>query len=115
MAPKKILILEDDVLLAQGLTRDLESLGLEVLGPAFDCGAALELLLRDTPDLAILDTHLGEETCEVVLEQCLVQNVPVLISTGQDQREVPVFAAGHRRLGKPYIIDQLPLAIGLVA
>ena len=108
MAAKKVLVLEDDMIVADALKFDLEAIGIRVLGPAFDCSSALELLLRERPDFAILDTHLGSETCEVVLEECRAQNVPVIISSGHGPTELPTFALGFPLLGKPYLTRALP-------
>ena len=58
----KILIVEDEWLIGEDLKDRLEQLGHEVLGPALNCSAALELIFRTRPDLAVVDTHLGSET-----------------------------------------------------
>jgi DNA-binding response OmpR family regulator len=114
MSVKTVLILEDDLMLAESLKLDLEAIGLRVLGPAPDCSAALELLLRERPDLAILDTHLGTETCEVVIDECNAQAVPVVISSGHAADELPTFAMGLPLLGKPYLTDALPSLVARV-
>ena len=99
--------LEDDAIVAENLRSDLEEIGLRVIGPAFNCSAALELLLRERPDFAILDTHLGSETCEVVLDECAAQNVPVIIASGHGPAELPTFAIGFPLLSKPYLSEHL--------
>lgn len=80
MVPSRILVVEDNTDQAKALKQALESLGHTVLGPAPDCSSALELIWREKPDLAFVDTHLGSETCEVVLEECDQQAVPVIIT-----------------------------------
>ena len=111
MPPKRVLVLEDEYLIAETLREDLESLGVGVMGPAADCSAALELLWRERPDLAILDTHLGSETCEVVLEECRAQAIPVVIFSGHIPADLPAFASGLPAIPKPYLIDQLSRAL----
>jgi DNA-binding response OmpR family regulator len=102
-----VLLLEDDAIVAEGLRADLEDRGFRVLGPAFDCSAALEVTLRERPDFAILDTHLGSETCEAVLDECIAQEIPVAITTGHQAHEVPGFATGFSLLPKPYLPEHL--------
>ena len=98
-----VLVVEDEWLLAEDLKEELESLGCKVLGPAPSCAAALELLFRDhKPDLACVDTQLGPETCEAVLEECQRLGIPVVISTGHHPRELPTFATGRPLLSKPH-------------
>jgi len=41
---KRVLVLEDEFLVAETLREDLESLGVSVIGPTANCSAALELL-----------------------------------------------------------------------
>lgn len=97
-----ILVLEDEWLISEVLKEQLEDMGHQVLGPAPTCAAALEVLLRERPDAAILDTQLGSETCEVVLEECQRQGVPVVISSGHAAGSLPPFAMGLPLLPKPY-------------
>ena len=114
MASKRILILEDEFLIADVLREDLEALGATVIGPALDCAAALELLWQgEPPDLAILDTHIGSDTCEVVLEECRSRRIPVLIFSGHAPGSLPAFADGLPRLAKPYLADGLAISVGI--
>jgi DNA-binding response OmpR family regulator len=98
----KVLIVEDEWLIAEDLKLSLEELGLEVLGPALNCAAALEIIWRHKPDLAFVDTQLGSETCEAVLEECERQAVPVVISSGHAAGLLPDYCKDFPLLGKPY-------------
>lgn len=58
----KILIVEDEALIAESLQDTLEGLGYEVIGMAMRAKEALDIIAKETPDLAILDINLkGEE------------------------------------------------------
>jgi len=100
----KILIVEDDAEMASALKAILEAHGHSVLGPASDCSSALELIWREPPDLAFVDTHLGSETCAVVLEECDQQMVPVIISASENGG-LPKFCGARRSVQKP-VSDQ---------
>lgn len=106
-----ILILEDELDIADDIKERVESLGHQVMGPAPDCSAALELIWRERPDLALLDTHLGHQTCEAVLEECVQQGIPVLIATDRTLTEIPHFIGAHPRVEKPYEPDSLSEAL----
>lgn len=97
MVPSRILVVEDNADQAKALKQALEDLGHTVLGPAPDCSSALELIWREKPDLALVDTHLGSETCEVVLEECDQQAVPVIVTLGEDG-DPPHFCGSRDRL-----------------
>jgi len=57
----KILIVEDEFIIAQDLRRILISLGHAVMGMAKSADEALEKIKNEKPDLVLLDIHiLGE-------------------------------------------------------
>lgn len=96
----KILIVEDDSSAGVALADILERNGHTVLGPAPDCSSALEILWRERPDFAFVDTHLGSETCEAVLDECDLQDVPVIITHGP-AKDVANFVIGRQGVQKP--------------
>ena len=59
MSSKRILIVEDEFIIAQNLTQILVELGYVVSGHAFDAAEALEILQKGQTDLALLDINLG--------------------------------------------------------
>ena len=99
MVPSRILIVEDNADQAKALRQALEELGHTVLGPAPDCSSALEVIWREKPDLAFVDTHLGSETCEVVLQECDQQAIPVII-TLEEEADLPSFCSTRDQLAR---------------
>lgn len=97
MISSRILVVEDNADQARVLKLALEGLGHTVLGPAPDCSSALELIWREKPDLALVDTHLGSDTCEVVLEECDQQAIPVII-TLEERADLPDFCGTRDRM-----------------
>ncbi|MDB5612646.1 MAG: response regulator [Devosia sp.] len=110
MTGSKILIVEDEADHGVELKRILERNGHTVLGPAPDCSSALEILWRERPDFAFVDTHLGSETCEAVLEECDNQDVPVIITTSEITG-TPAFIGTRANLGKPLMEDVVNTAV----
>lgn len=97
MVSSRILVVEDNADQAKLLKQALEDLGHTVLGPAPDCSSALELIWREKPDLALVDTHLGSDTCEVVLDECDQQAIPVII-TLEEEADLPDFCSTRDRM-----------------
>ncbi|MEQ8237746.1 MAG: response regulator [Cyclobacteriaceae bacterium] len=58
MATVKILVVEDEMIIANNICMILEDLGYQVLEPAINYAEALETIERDEPDLALLDIQL---------------------------------------------------------
>ena len=111
MPKLKVLVVEDEWLIAEDLKSSLEDLGCEVVAIAPSCAAALEVIWRERPDLAYVDTRLGSETCEAVLEECERQNVPVIISSGHLGEDLPSFALGRPALNKPFQLSELEASL----
>ncbi len=59
MGKIKILVVEDELIIADNICDILEELGYEVLEPAVSYTEALETLEREKPDLALLDIQLA--------------------------------------------------------
>ncbi len=59
MSKIKILVVEDEIVIADNICAILEDLGYEVLEPAIHYDEALETIKEELPDLAILDIQLG--------------------------------------------------------
>ncbi len=110
MTRSKILIVEDEAHHGEQLKQVLEERGYRVLGPAPDCSAALELIWRERPDIAFVDTHLGSETCEAVLDECDLQDVPVII-TSTEPDQLPQFCGDRSGVGKPAAVLAVDAAI----
>lgn len=59
MSKVKILVVEDEIVIADNICMILEDLGYELLEPAIDYEEALETIEAEKPDMAILDIQLG--------------------------------------------------------
>jgi CheY-like chemotaxis protein len=59
--PAKILVVEDEGIVAFNLQQRLQQLGYEVLGPAESDQDSLALVTRERPDLVLMDIHIKGE------------------------------------------------------
>jgi DNA-binding NtrC family response regulator len=110
-AMSKVLIVEDEPVIAEYLTACIQEMGFDVVGPA-GCTEALAILSEVKPQLAVLDASLVGETSEAVLHECQRQGIPVIISTGEI--EIPEFCEGLPLLNKPYSEDALRSAFAAI-
>lgn len=78
---RSILVVEDEALVAWDLESTLHAAGLKVLGPVASVKAALDLLLTNRPDAAILDVNLKGELVTPVARALRNMNVPFVLST----------------------------------
>jgi len=106
--PRRILLVEDEALVAMDLAESLRDAGFTVLGPASTQLQAHALLDREDCDLAVLDVNLGGGESSASLAARLAEKqVPCLFLTGYapDQLASP-FRDGEV-IAKPVIAAQL--------
>jgi response regulator NasT len=86
----RILIAEDDPVIAIGLSARLKALGHEPLGPATDGREAIELARRDPPDLYLFDVDMpqldGLSAARELTEEGLRR--PIVVITGVDDPDL---------------------------
>jgi two-component SAPR family response regulator len=109
---KRILVVEDEALIAVMVEDMLMELGSDVVGPAGTIEAALELARQERIDAAILDVNVRGERIDPVAEALIARGVPVLFATGYGEVRL---ASGTPTtvIDKPY--TQEKLARGLAA
>lgn len=103
----RVLIVEDELMVADRTESMLLDLGCEVLGPVPDAKRALRLIAQDPPDVAVLDINLGDHFVFEVAEECERRGIAFIFATGYDKAMAPERFATRRRLHKPFEISQL--------
>ncbi|MGJ3230603.1 MAG: PAS domain-containing protein [Oceanicaulis sp.] len=107
-ARARVLIVEDEALIAADLAYALTEAGFETVGPAATVAAALDLIARGDLDAAVLDVHLGEETAAPAAEALTARGTPFVTVSGVDARHRPDAMRDAPALTKP--IDHEALA-----
>jgi ActR/RegA family two-component response regulator len=99
----RLLIVEDDYLIAVDLSRSLESRGAEIVGPAGSVEGALRLIEAEGNRLdgAVLDINLRDERVYPVADALAARGVPFVFLTGYDAQVIPDTYAGVPRSEKP--------------
>lgn len=86
----RVLIVEDEYLIADELRCELEGAGADVVGPVGHLVAALELAGTDEAiDAAVLDLNLGGAEVFPLADLLIGRGVPVVFSTGYDAGSLP--------------------------
>jgi CheY-like chemotaxis protein len=89
LAGRRVLIVEDQWLIAMALAEELEAKGGISIGPEASVAAALEAIALSRPDAAILDVGLGETSCFPVADALAAKAVPFIFTTGYAPDELP--------------------------
>jgi CheY-like chemotaxis protein len=108
----RILLVEDEYLLADDLSRTLEHAGATILGPTPSVKEALSLLASEPAvDGAVLDVNLYGEMVFPVADALKARDIPFLFTTGYDQGAVPSRFAEVTRCEKPVSMSAVTRAM----
>ena len=109
-ARRRVLLLEDESLIAMMMAQTLAELGMAVVGPFAKICDAIEAIERETIDSGILDMNLGGEMADPVAQLLLTRNIPFVFMTGYGTEVVRSRFPGVRVLQKPVereVLEQL--------
>lgn len=100
---KKVLVLEDEPLIAMLIVDALQRAGSKVVGPAYSAEQALALIAKENVDVAVLDVHLGNGATSAPVADALSEaGIPFIFATGHGQSALRTVDQGRPFLGKPY-------------
>ncbi len=107
----RVLVAEDDPLIAMLLDDALTEAGAQVLGPAASVDDGLALLTAQ-PHVALLDLNLMGETCRRLADALAARRIPFAIASGEAVDAPLPSHSGVPTLHKPYSPDA---AVALLA
>lgn len=115
LSGRRILVVEDEMLLAMDLEDALTSHGAEVLGPVSSITQALALLADQRPDAATLDMNLGGKSSLPVADDLVERKIPFVVVSGYSETYASQPSLrGVAFVKKPYDSALLFRAIGAV-
>jgi CheY-like chemotaxis protein len=110
LAGLRILVVEDEVLVAAMLVDMLEELGAVPVGPAHSVAAGLALADEAEIDAAILDVNLRGDPVDPVAERLVARGVPFLFASGYGTVPRPGWTE-FEMIDKPYCQDAMANAL----
>lgn len=118
-APRtKVLIVEDEALIAMELETRIREMGHVVVGPVATCNRAIELADRERPDIALMDIHLAgsRDGVDAAVELRARFDLPVIYLTAYSNPETVARAKVTQPQGwlvKPFTERELRITIEL--
>jgi CheY-like chemotaxis protein len=106
---KRILVVEDDFLLAEVLTDILANAGADVLGPFGWMDEALSFVTHHGGafDCAVLDINLHGDKSFPIADALAILDIPFVFSTGYGVDTIPEAYRDYPRCEKPFTQDVL--------
>jgi CheY-like chemotaxis protein len=104
---RRVLIVEDDVMIRMLIEDMLIDLGFAVVAQAAKVPEALAAVNSTDIDVAILDVNLSGETTGPVAEALAARGTPFVFATGYGEHGLPAQFRDRPLLKKPFQIDGL--------
>jgi DNA-binding response OmpR family regulator len=104
---RRILIIEDEPVLAFALEDVLIDNGFKIAGVARELGTALAIIESGVCDAAILDANLSGVSAAPAASALALRGVPFLVLSGYSSEQQPSAFSGAPRLQKPCRADRL--------
>jgi CheY-like chemotaxis protein len=114
IAGRRILVVEDEMLIAMVIEDVLQSIGSEIVGPAATLEKALKLAAEETFDVAILDVTIRGGKVYPVAELLAARGIPFLFASGYGDWVLPEALRDKPRLMKPFTAAALREQIELL-
>ena len=103
----RILVVEDDAIVAMLIEAHVTDFGCQVAGPAGNVPDALQVIEQTLAiDAAILDINLGGTRVDPVAVALAAKGIPFLFLTGYGDQPVDAYPQAPV-LGKPFALEQL--------
>lgn len=109
--PIRLLLVEDEALIALMLEDMVESMGCAVTGLAPRVALGVSMAESGEFDVAILDVNVAGENVEPVAERLAARGVPFIFATGYGEAGVPLKFRDRPVVAKPFRPEQLEAAI----
>jgi CheY-like chemotaxis protein len=109
--PPRVLVVEDQMLLALALTSLLEDLGCEAVGPVAQVVAALPIVMKEPLDAALLDIRLADESAEPIAAILIGRSIPFAFVTGHSRDQIPVALRDRPYVGKPFSDSEIKMVV----
>jgi CheY-like chemotaxis protein len=110
-AATRILVVEDEFLIALDISGVLEQAGLAVVGPAGTVGDALTAIEQEEVHGALLDAHLAGEPVGRVADALKARGIPFAFVSGYGREQLPPAHQSAPLVKKPFTGPDLLAAV----
>ena len=107
LAGKRILIIEDEPLVAMDIESELTAAGCEVVGPAGSLKSAKRLIEDAAFDAALVDANLAGHPVDELAAALTKKAIPFAFATGYGREALPLAFREAPLLAKPFTREQL--------
>ena len=114
LAGLRILVVEDDMLIALEIEQTLHDLGCVVIGPVGKLDAAMQIADHEGLDAAILDVNIRGGHVFPVADRLRARGIPFALASGSGDWALPQAFRNQPRLTKPFTDRDLVAQVRLL-
>ena len=115
MKGKRVLVVEDEPLVAIDVVDILEQAEAVPIGPASNAEAALTMIENENLDAALLDANLGGKPVDEIAAALTRRNIPFAFVTGYGRANLPQAFRSAALVSKPFSAASILEVIGNIA
>jgi CheY-like chemotaxis protein len=109
---RRILVVEDEYLIAMSLQDALESAGSIVVGPVPSVDKAIQTIDSEPHiDAAVLDVNLGGAFAYPVADRLIAVKIPFVFTSGYEDNVLRTRYSGVKNCTKPYLFQTIEEAL----
>jgi CheY-like chemotaxis protein len=111
LSNRKVLVVEDEMMIAMLIEDMLDEFGCELVGPATNIPRALELIGKESIEIAVLDLNLDGQDTYAIADALQQKNVPFIFATGYGSTGLRKEYGNRPILQKPFQQKDLEIAL----
>jgi len=109
---RRVLVVDDELLIAMDMEQILLDLGAQVVGPATTLSLALQLATTEQIDCAVLDVNLGDNvSVGPVVDTLRARHIPFVLATGYGKNAPITLSKSYPWISKPFTRDSIERAL----
>ena len=109
----RVLVVEDESLIAMLLEDMLEEAGCQLVGPFATLQPALDACANERFDAALIDLNLAGESADPIIDRLVERAIPFAVVTGDPHTEHGQRATAV--LAKPFVMNELAETLRILA
>ncbi|HSZ76602.1 MAG TPA: response regulator [Chthoniobacterales bacterium] len=111
LSNRKVLVVEDEMMIAMLIEDMLDEFGCKLVGPATNVPRALELIGKESIDVAVLDLNLDGKDTYAIADALQRKSVPFIFATGYGSTGLRQEYGNRPVLQKPFQARDLSTAL----
>ncbi len=111
LSNRKVLVVEDEMMIAMLIEDMLDEPGCTLVGPATNVPRALDLIDKEQVEVAVLDLNLDGQDTYAIADALQRKNLPFIFATGYGSAGLRKEYGNRPVLQKPFQISELDTAL----